>query len=198
MSKFIYNEETRQHTLNGKIIPSVSQVIDTLNDFSGIDPEVLERKAELGIEFHKAIRLHLLDDLWFDSIDPDLVKPMNTFIDWWDKRKKSYDITHIESPMYHKTLKYCGCPDLVCETDLFDWKLRKYMPVVDVLKLEAYKHMLGVERREKWTVCFDLDGKVNMYEARNRKAWGIYRKLLEKYYSDMEFNELMSRWRGIN
>ena len=60
---FVYNEETRIHTLGGKIIPSVSQVIEPLSDFSKIPKAILARKTELGTQFHDAIHAHLEDDL---------------------------------------------------------------------------------------------------------------------------------------
>lgn len=201
---FIYNEETRIHTLNGKVIPSVSQVIAPLSDFSMVSASVLARKTELGNQFHEACHLHIIDDLLFDSLDPDLVKPMNTFINWWSGFSDNYDNSNIvpETPGYHKTLKYCGKPDLEIQDEhfpaLFDWKLRGYLPVVDTLKLEAYNHMLSRKNYDLWTVCFDLEGGFRMHCSRNKYAWGIYRKLLERYNSELEFHETMNKWKGMN
>ena len=192
---FVYNQETRQHTLNGNHIPSVSQVIAPLTDFSGIPPDVLARKCELGIEFHEAIRLYLLNDLSFASLDPDIVAPMKTFIKW----AKSQNLDGIcEAPIHHKTLKFCGKPDLITETAIFDWKLRPYKPLTDILQLEAYKHMLPPGKRDRWTVCFDLEGNMKMHKAQHPKAWGIFRCMLERHYSEMEFDKLLSAWRGVN
>lgn len=194
---FSYNENTRQHTLNGKHIPSVSQVIAPLTDFSGIPEDVLARKCELGIEFHNAISFYLVDNLDFNSLDSDLIKPMTTFIDWWEHYDCPPNIT-FERPLCHKSLKYCGKPDLVVETAIFDWKLRPYKPVTDILQLEAYKHMLPPGKRDRWTVCFDLEGNMKMHKAQHPKAWGIFRKMLERYYSELEFNNLLEDWKGLN
>lgn len=195
---FVYNEETRQHTLNGKHIGSVSQIIAPLNDFSNIPPEKLERKCQLGIEFHKAIDLYLIDDLNFDRLDPDLIKPMTTFIEWWDNGWiKATNFTS-EQPICHKTLKYCGKPDLWNDGAIYDFKLRPYKPVTDILQLEGYRHMLPPGKRDRWTVCFDLEGNMKMHRSQHPKAWGIFRRLLERYYSDLEFNNLMTDWKGLN
>ncbi len=198
MNEFIYNEDTRQHTLGDKVIPSVSQVIEPLCNFEGIPEDVLERKTELGNQFHEAIRLHLLDDLDFGSLDPDLVKPMNAFIHFW--RYKNFPMVgfHIEKPIYHPTLKYCGKPDLITTTGILDWKLRPYNAVTDILKLEAYKHMVPLTKRERWTVCFDLKGNMTMYKSQHPKAWGIFRRMLERYNSEHKFNELMEAWKRAN
>ena len=200
---FIYDEQNRQHTLDGKHIPSVTQIIEHLYDFRGITSEVLERKAELGKEFHEAIRLHLLDDLDFDSLDPDIVKPMKTFIRWIQKtlihRIPNNQITaYVEKPIYHKTLKYCGKPDLILPQDLYDWKLRLYNRHVDTLQLTAYDHMAGGKARRKWALSFDLSGKMTTHKVQNRYAWGIFRRMLERYYSEQEFYKLMELWKGMN
>ena len=199
MSHFIYNEDTRQHTLDGKHIPSVSQVIAPLSDFSKIPESVLARKTELGTQFHDAIHAHLEDDLLFDSLDPDLVKPMNAFIEWWAKEGEGVHDANmeIEQPVYHQTLKYCGKPDLeICDEAIYDWKLRPYMPLVDRLQLEAYSHMVSRKKLRLWTVCFNLDGTMRMHDSGHPKAWGIFRRLLEKYYYDLEFNSLIGKWKS--
>lgn len=195
---FVYNEETRQHTLNDKHIPSVSDVIEPLTDFSGIPEDVLARKCELGIQFHEATRLYLLNDLHFDSLDPYLIKPMDAFVEFWRYKKFPLKGFVIEKPIHHKTLKYCGKPDLVTMTHIFDWKLRPFKPVTDILQLEAYKHMLPPGKRDRWTVCFDLEGNMKMHRSQHPKAWGIFRRLLERYYSELEFNNLMADWKGLN
>ncbi|MGR3301258.1 MAG: hypothetical protein ACUZ8I_02025 [Candidatus Scalindua sp.] len=194
-NQFVYDEIERKHTLNGKPIGSVSQIIAPLNDFSKIPPGKLERKRQLGIEFHEAIRLHLLDDLAFDDLDPDLVKPMNTFTEWWTGLRK---IISIERPIYHKILKYCGQPDLVCDNAIYDWKLRGFMPAVDRLKLEAYRHMVSKTKLSLWTVCFTLEGKMTIHDSYHKQAWGIFRKMLERYNSELEFDNLMNNWKGVN
>ncbi|MAE81465.1 MAG: hypothetical protein CMB80_01925 [Flammeovirgaceae bacterium] len=197
---FIYDEETRKHTLNGKHIVSVSQVIEPLYDFSGIDPEVLERKGELGDQFHEAIRLYFHDDLDFDSLDPDIIKPMSAFVHWWNDKFNILDtsIYQIEQPICNERLKYCGKPDLVTPFAIFDWKLRPFKGLTDILQLEGYKHILPPGKRDRWTVCFNIEGKMTMHRCRHPKAWGIFRKMLERYYRELEFSQLMENWKGLN
>ncbi len=195
---FSFDKVKHEYVLNGFVLPSVTQIISPLNDFSGIPPEVLERKCELGIEFHEAIRLHIKNDLAFECLDPDLVEPMITFVEWWDILPKELKIVYLEHPMYHKSLRYAGTADLITETAIYDFKLRPYKPLTDILQLEAYKHMLLPGKRERWTVCFDLEGNMKMHRAQHPKAWGIFRRLLERYYSELEFNNLMAGWKGLN
>jgi hypothetical protein len=203
MSEFVYNEDTRLHTLSGKRIPSVSQVIEPLTDFTMIPEEVLKRKTELGTQFHEAIRLYFHDDLDHDSLDPDLVKPMTAFHKWWKYESKVAAIHDadmaIECAAVHPTLKYCGKPDLsIHEDTVYDFKLRQYNRITDTLQLEAYKHMISRKRLDLYTVCFTLDGKITMHDSRHPKAWGIFRKMLERWYREREFNNLMTQWKGVN
>ena len=86
---------------------------------------------------------------------------------------------------------------MATRTDLFDWKLRGYMPFVDTLKLEAYNHMVSRKKLALWTVCFDLEGKVSIHDSRHPKSWGIFRKLLERYNSELELQTLMENWKGM-
>tara|TARA_Y100000310_G_scaffold54595_1_gene50030 strand:- start:184 stop:783 length:600 start_codon:yes stop_codon:yes gene_type:complete len=197
---FIYNEDSRKHTLNDKRIPSVSQVIEPLTDFTMIPEEVLKRKTELGVQFHEAIRLYFHDDLHFDSLDPDIVKPMDAFVKWWHDRFNILDtsVYQIEQPICYERLKYCGKPDLVTPFAIFDWKLRPFKPLTDILQLEGYKHILPPGKRDRWVVCFDIDGNMKMHKCFNRHAWGIFRKMLERWYSERKFTELLDNWKGIN
>lgn len=197
-SNFTYNEESRIHTLGDSIIPSVSQVIQPLTDFSGIPEAVLQRKRDLGIQFHEAVRLHLLDDLLFESLDSDLVLPVKAFIKFWSDMKAPFSNLTIEESLCHSRLKYCGKPDLVTPTAIYDWKLRPYKPVTDILQLEAYKHMLKGFKGDRWAICVTLDGKLTMHKAQHRQAWSVFRQLLERWYSEREFNKLIGAWKGIN
>jgi hypothetical protein len=180
------------------VLPSVTQIINPLNDFSGIPPDDLARKCELGIQFHKAIDLYLIDDLNFDRLDPDLLKPMSAFVSWWEQVVCRPTIIFVEEPMYHKSLRYAGTADLITETTIYDFKLRPYKGVTDILQLEGYKHMLPPGKRDRWVVCFDLEGNMKMHRAQHPKAWGVFRRLLERYYSELEVSNLIEAWKGLN
>lgn len=52
-NNFTYDAEKHEYRLDGLLIPSVTQVLAPLRDFSGIPSAVLERKRELGKEVHE-------------------------------------------------------------------------------------------------------------------------------------------------
>lgn len=71
-------DPTRHHYhWYGKRVPSVTQCLDRLFDFSQIPAATLERKRQIGIAVHAAIHMELTGCLDPASIDP-VCKP------WWD------------------------------------------------------------------------------------------------------------------
>ena len=68
MMKLTFNQERHEYQLNGNIVPAVTQITSSLIDLSAIPQDVLEHKRQIGTALHKAIELHLADDLVLDSV----------------------------------------------------------------------------------------------------------------------------------
>ena len=201
MGEFIYNEETRIHTLDGKVIPSVSNIIEPLSmDYSKAHPGKLARKKDLGIAFHECIRLFLMNDLDEDSIDEELVIPIRQFEEFW--RKDEFvvrpfpTLIAIEHPYCNEKLKYCGKPDLITIDAIYDWKLRKYDPICDPLRMAGYAGLVSdFPRKRKVVVEFSLDCGYRVHDAEKKQAWPMFRKLLDWYWKKQEFENLCEKWR---
>lgn len=197
-NKFIYNEETRVHTFGKQIIPSVTQIIAPLCDYSRIPPKTLERKRQLGIHFHDAIFLRLQNNLDDSSLHPDIVKSMKAFDAFLADQLTTDRCLNIEAPMIHPNLKYCGKPDLVADqrgtSVIYDWKLRSYNKITDPLQMAAYKE-LYTNVTDLIVVCFDLDGNYKVHHAFNIQAWPVFRKMLDRWKSEQKFNLLLNKWK---
>ena len=207
MEELIYRDEDHTYWLGDKQLPCVSNIVKSLSkDYSKIPIDTLNRKKNLGKAFHYAIHLFLMNDLDFDSLDEDLIEPMRGFQEFWSndefKNKSTSELLFInenmdiEKPSYHKKLLYAGTPDLIIPTTVYDWKLRKFDPIADPLRMAGYEYLAG-EPKNKVVVCFDKDGYYSQYEKEleNPNAWGVFRKCLEKYNSDIGFNLLCEKWR---
>lgn len=202
-NEFIYDEETRIHTLDGKVIPSVSNIVGTLSmDYSKAHPGKLAHKKDLGIAFHECIRLFLSNDLEEDSIDEDLIKPFAQFREFWlEDEFKGLPLPAsiaIEHPFCNEKLKYCGKPDLVTEDCIYDWKLRKYDPIADPLRMVGYDGLvnnIGFPQKRKVVVEFSLEGGYRVHDADKKQAWPMFRKMLEFYWKNQEFETLLDQWR---
>ena len=55
---FIFDPILHKYTLNGKVLPSVTQITQPLSDYSMVPHEVLERKKIIGTAVHMACELH--------------------------------------------------------------------------------------------------------------------------------------------
>lgn len=201
MSNFIYNEDTRIHTLDGKIIPSVSNIVEPISmDYSKAHPGKLAHKKDLGIAFHECIRLFLNNDLDEDSIDEELAIPMRQFCEFWEKDElKDMPQTIgmiIEQPLCNEKLKYCGKPDLVTEDTIYDWKLRKYDPVCDPIRMAGYAGLVSdFPQKRRIVVEFSLDSGYRVHDAEKPQATAMFRTLLKWYWKKQEFENLLNQWR---
>ena len=203
MEGFIYNEETRIHTLNGKVIPSVSQVVEPISfDYSKIKPSTLKGKQDLGVQFHKLVELYIRDDLGNESEFleevPALRLPFEAFKEYWiDVELKDASMTlAVEQSFCNSRLKYCGRPDQIKETSIIDWKLRPYDPICDPIRMAGYAGLVSDFPKKKLTVVsFDLKGNRKIHDTEKKGAWGMFRELLKHYWDEIEFTELLDGWR---
>ena len=199
--RFVYDENTRIHTLDKKIIPSVSNIVEPVSrDYSKCHPEKLKRKRDIGIAFHEAIRLYLNNDLEEESLDERLVIPMQQFREWWtDDEFKGVPLPTliaIETPFCNEKLKYCGKPDLITEDTIYDWKLREYDPCCDPLRMSGYAGLIpDFQPKRKIVVEFSLDTGYRVHNAEKRQTWPMFRKLLDWYWKKKELDTLLANWR---
>ena len=107
-----FDDATHTYRLDGRVIPSVTQILKQVVDFSMVPPDVLERKCALGSALHMAIALDHEGDLDEDSVDP-AVRP---YLDGWRKfvadMGRALVIHAAEVPMASKRYGYGVTPDI--------------------------------------------------------------------------------------
>ena len=109
-----FNEERHEYRLDGKIVPSVTQILRPLMDFSGIPPDVLEHKRQIGTAVHKAIELDLLGELDETSVAPALAP----YFGAWRDFKSEFGVkdgTTTEYRVCSKIHGYAGTVDLITD-----------------------------------------------------------------------------------
>lgn len=197
MSKFIFDEGLHRYTLNGVVLPSVTQIIKPLYDFSAVNADVLRRAGEYGTAVHKTIELYLNDDLDEDELDENLYNPLLAFKAW---QADNYDIdletAVIEKVGYHPKLKYAGTPDIETETMVIDLKSRKCNPLTDSIQLAAYDHMTGNGKRQRYVLELKQDASyvftlVNPTQKSSNEAWSRFRFLFDHHKSQ----EVINTWK---
>ena len=106
-----FDHETHIYRVDGAVVPSVTQILKPLSDFSGIPPQVLEAKRDLGTRVHEACHYFDEDDLDEDTIDAD-VEP---YLDAWIKFKKQSGarVLMCETRLFEPVLRFAGTMDRV-------------------------------------------------------------------------------------
>lgn len=187
-----------------EFIPSVSEIIKPLEDYSMVDPITMFRAAEYGTNVHRVIELWLNGRL--GVFDEGLRKPLDGFKAWfnvstcgeaWGENDVPDDFAS-EKMHYHKKLKYAGTIDLEIRGEsIIDFKTRKYNPVVDRVRLAAYKAMLPeYPQLETYVLEIDVDGNCKLINAHHKLAWSVFRKLLDFYTKKKEMENFIVKWKG--
>jgi hypothetical protein len=99
-----------RYRLDGAEVPSVTQVLRGLYDFSDLRPGVLEHKRQIGEALHRAIELDLKDDLDISTLDPGLVG----YFDGWTRfrRETRFEYLLSERQVASKKFRYAGTLDM--------------------------------------------------------------------------------------
>lgn len=142
----VFNAERHEYTVDGQRVPSVTQVLGSLYDFSHVPPAVLAAKGELGTAVHIACELDDDADLDEASVS-DAVRP---YLDGYRlfKQHKLTRVTATEQIVSHR-LGYAGKFDLLTEFDdarwLIDWKTPLVISPAVALQTAAYVAALPPE-----------------------------------------------------
>ncbi|OGP65003.1 MAG: hypothetical protein A3K22_02165 [Deltaproteobacteria bacterium RBG_16_42_7] len=195
---FNLDKTTHTYTLNGEPIVSVSQVISPLSDFSSIDPDVMKRAKDYGTAVHRMVELYIGGDLDEEALDSGLKGPLEAFKLWWGNRLYHEGEIRIEEPEYHPKLKYAGTADLAFIYDnlVVDIKTRKPNKIVDILQLEAYAHLYfdNPEKVMKAILYLAQDGCYQYVSMADKRAWPMFRYLLDDYYHKKEVAAKIKGW----
>jgi hypothetical protein len=185
----VFDEVLHRYTLDGVVIPSVTQIMKPLYDFSHVNQDVLRRAGDFGTAVHKTIELYLADDLDEDSLDENLLNPFLAFKAWQaDNYGIDLDGARIERFGYHKKLKYAGTPDIETDHFIIDIKSRKCNPLTDGIQLAAYDYMTGKGDRLRYVLELKQDASYVFTNVGNKQAWSRFRFLLDYHNATQTIN----------
>jgi hypothetical protein len=106
--EIVFVEEGHKYFVDGKLVPSVTQVLSDLVSYSGIPANVLKTASEKGIAVHRMVELEAKKDL--DRL-PEWMEPV---LKQWQKFRLDtrFEMIASEKMVYHSKLQYCGTLDL--------------------------------------------------------------------------------------
>lgn len=191
-----FDEGTHTYYLGSEKLPSVTQIIRPLYDFSAVPADVLRRAADYGTAVHLTVKLYLDCDLDEITLDPALIPPLEGFKRFQDDYPE-FAMPHAwETPGYHPKLLYAGTPDLEYESAVIDIKTRPVSLLTDPIQLAAYDHF-GPGNRDRYVLELKQDGTyalthVNKTKKAGADAWSKFRYLLDYHRMGQEIN----RWRA--
>lgn len=199
---FTFDEAAHEYRLDGKRLPSVTQILRPLApDFSAIPPAILERKRALGTAVHLACELDDLGELDESSLDEEVAG----YLAGWRKFKADQCVTVLlnEKRLYHPRLGYAGTLDRFLRTDRDPWliDLKTAIDPAPVYgpQLAAYQELLtaNADDLEHPVLCrgpmrraslhLDGEGRYRLHEFRNPNDWPAFMACLT-----------LSQWKETN
>lgn len=152
MPEITFDPVAHAYTVDGRPVPSVTQCLDWLVDWSMVPPALLEYKSALGTAVHEMVHLACRDELDEADLDPAL----QPYLVQWRKfvAESGYTVLQSELVVSHPT-GFAGTLDLVlgrvARTKLkrfvCDIKTAKAIPATvgaqTIGYAEAYKSMGG-------------------------------------------------------
>lgn len=107
--KFV--EEGHVYLLDGKPVPSVTEILKPLVDMSRVPPDVLEYKRSLGKAVHRAIELYERNDLDPDSLDADATPFFGAWLRF--KKETGFRALLTEQVVWSAKQRYAGTLDVI-------------------------------------------------------------------------------------
>lgn len=148
MAAFLFDEASHTYTLDGRVVPSVTQVIAPLHDLSRVPHDVLERKRALGVAVHLACELDDEGELDDDATDAVVMG----YVNGWRAFRRDVGATVLmnERRLAHRGLGFAGTLDRVVLTReglvfLVDIKTAVRMSPAYGVQLAGYMLLLEAE-----------------------------------------------------
>ena len=174
-----FDAATHTYTLKGRKLPSVTEVIAPLQDFSAVPPAVLEAACTFGRHVHQACDLYNRDELDWPSLDAALVPYVRGWASFLDE--SGAVVVASECRVYDDQLGYAGSPDVVLawgkRTVLPDLKATAIVPRTVGIQTAAYaKAYARTHRvREPERYCIHLTEKGYRSHKRTDPAdWSLF------------------------
>lgn len=176
-----FDEAGHEYRWNGIVVPSVTQILEPLIDYSMVSKEVLERGQLLGTAVHRMTELHDLDDLDEEALDAEMVP----YLDAWKKFRTDTGFVPmtVEKKLYHPALGYSGTSD---RTGI----VKGHCAVIDIKKMLTMGPVIGLQLAG-YQALHNLDGaNITARYALGLRADGTYR--LQAYSDSTDFAVFLS------
>jgi hypothetical protein len=180
----VFKEDTHQYFVDGKEYPSVTTILHSLNDFSFVNKDLLERAAKFGTAVHYATELYDSNTLDLDTLDPTLMP----YVDAWDQFLNAYEPEIISCEQRVASMYgYAGTLDRYVKIDgqriIIDIKSGSVVPKYTGLQLSAYEQAIteGGGRVDKRYVVHLQPYKYKVIPFNNKVDFITFKSALNLY-----------------
>jgi hypothetical protein len=184
-----FDEASHTYLIDGVRVPSVTQVLKPLYDFSRVDPAMLQAKAALGTAVHLACELLDNDDLDEESEDGRAaLEPLAGYLAGYKKFKsdKKPVVLENETRLFHPVHRYAGTIDrrFELEGDVWDVDLKSTVAMSPIVGLQtaAYTEMFKASgrtaRARRGALQLFPDGKYKLWEFKDPSDFSVFLSLL--------------------
>lgn len=188
-----FQKEGHIYKYDGRIVPSVTQVLEPLVDYSMVPSWRLDLAAERGTYVHKLIELYEFETL--DEYDQELKPYLDAWIQFLADTGFVSDL--IEYRVYHPQYKYAGQIDRIGH-------IRKKMILIDVKttaivmpsvgpQVAAYREAWASEAYqidERWVVQLKPDGTYRRETLRGSGDFSTFLACLNIHKFKVKHNEI--------
>lgn len=179
----LFDPVEHAYTLGEKRLPSVTQTLAPLIDYSQVPKAVLERAQQLGTAVHRLTELYDLDDLDTENLSQELMPYLTA---WMRFRAETRFVPElIEQRYHHPALNFAGTLD---RTGLINGrravidikKMLRLGPVIGV-QLAAYKELCirnSVQIEDRYGLGLRADGTYRLVPFNDKGDWPVFLSLL--------------------
>lgn len=172
-----FDEATHTYRFLGQVVPSVTQILRPLADFSGVPREVLEAKRALGQRVHLACQLFDEDDLDWASIEPDVGGYLDAWIAF--RRDTGCEVLAVEERVCEPMLGYAGTLDRIILINgaktLVDLKTSIATPRATGAQTAAYMRALGDNSvTHRAALRLRPDGNYRLDQLTDPDDWSVF------------------------
>lgn len=168
-----FRAQDHSYRLNGVAVPSVTQIIKPLYDFSYVNKKVMQSAQDFGTAVHETCDLYDKDDLVIDTLDVNL----RPYLDAWIKFKKDFcvkDGAPSEMIVHSELHRYAGTLDKIfwynkkhyivdLKTSVLDYRQTRVQ--LSGYKIAAQEMKLIPRKSEEFTVRLRGDGDYRVGKA---------------------------------
>lgn len=175
-----FDETSHTYRVGVEVWPSVTQILEPLQDLDGIPRDILDAAAAFGINAHAACHLDNLGVLDDAALDERL-RPC---VEAWRKFLAVTGAVVLASEMRvaHRRLKYAGTLDTIClirgQRELVDIKATAAIPRTVGPQTAAYAEALGEPRIKRRVVQLRRDGTYRTERLTNRSDSNLFMSAL--------------------